>query len=219
MLEVVASLNRYLQDVAVCHTALRDSRAAADSLAVKKPPMDLIQRELDRQAEAEAANEEGGTTAPASLVDETGDVDAENAIAAATLSKSPTHSFPGGAAQSTAAWASQTFADGGPAIAAVSEEVLTQELRQRTFEDDVLAAEARVAEVAKMQSQFATELANQSEMIEGILQDASTAQTNVHEGNKHLRKAMDDSATLRQSVVLFILMCSLILMVLELFGS
>jgi hypothetical protein len=222
MLEVVASLNRYLQAVIASHTVLHTAGAGGEgtTLTLPTPLLARIQRELDRQAEQQQKNEtlkakRNPTTTPIT----SGNTLASNAVAdaAPTMVGNPAAAQPAGAAFRTAEWAARVIEAGGPATSVTTDVILTQELKQRTFEEDVLAAEARVLEVSKMQSKFSIELAHQGEMIETILTDASTAKINVHEGNKHIRKAMDDSTTLRQSVVLFILMCSLILMVLELF--
>lgn len=77
----------------------------------------------------------------------------------------------------------------------------------------------QVLEVSKLQSEFTQQLSQQSELVQTILHDTTAAQDNVSEGNKHIRKAMEDSNTLRNGVIVFVLMCAFCLFVLEIASS
>eukprot|EP00041_Stephanoeca_diplocostata_P011399 m.188265 g.188265 ORF g.188265 m.188265 type:complete len:418 (+) comp18523_c0_seq1:284-1537(+) len=117
------------------------------------------------------------------------------------------------------ALASGTSEDGSGSVDEGMRATIMQEMKLRSFAEDVLRAEAKVLEVSKLQSEFTQQLSAQSELVQTILHDTSTAQDNVGEGNKHIRKAMEDSNTLRNGVILFVLMCALCLFILEIASS
>lgn len=148
-LEVVASLNRYLKSVLACHAAMRDARGdirVAQS-ALKRPPLAELNTVLAqrRQVSEDNATGEGskqrqpsksGERVESDNKDSAADVGMASAVRRRDRTTPRPASNDSNSVDATTAWAARAL-NGSGANAVVTEAVLLQEMRQRTFEEEV----------------------------------------------------------------------------------
>ncbi|EDV20840.1 uncharacterized protein TRIADDRAFT_60762 [Trichoplax adhaerens] len=105
-----------------------------------------------------------------------------------------------------------------------AERIQLMEENKRIFEemgsmvDEIRRVEESVVEISKLQNLFAEKTLEQSKQIENISDKMVDTTENIKEGNEEIREAIKNNAGFRVWILLFLMMCSLSLILLDWFS-